>query len=668
MKWKRIFRKNNLKKFFSNNVLFLSYIIISILIECFLRVFTVGGHFYLKAVFADISFLLFIGSFGYLFKPKSRFNYFLTLIIIYSALAIGNVIYFQFYKSFISVDLLATASMMTQVNDSLFAKLRVNQFLFLLFPLIFILINIKLKKIKYYEKLENSEEKIKFKNVITPIGVIVVFLLIVSIYDIKSFYNPWRREKTLQKYGLYVYTINDMVQSIHSRIDNLYDYDNSSLSYRNYYSCKWKDEKIVNEYTNKFKDKNILFIHMESIQNFLVNLKINDKEVIPFLNKLSKEGIYFNKFYPQISVGTSSDTEFTIQTGLMPSSKGTVFVNYYDRNYKSMVNYFNKMNYYTFSAHANNREYWNRDRMYNTIGYDNFIAKDNFDIDEDNSDFIGLGLSDKEFFNQLIPKLKEIKDNHEKYYGTIITLTNHSPFSYNDTFDFNVNMEYSYTNGIGRKITSSAPYLEGTVMGNYIRSAHYADSALKQLFNDLEKNNLLDNTVIVLYGDHEARLAKNEFELLYNYDPISKSILDSDDENYISMDNYAYDLLRNTPLIIWSKDEDLSREVNKTMGAYDLLPTIANMFGFEEKYSLGHDIFNDDEGIVVFPNGNVLTDNVYYSVINEEYISLNENPIGEDYIDNIKSFSDKVLEVSNGIIFNDLIEKEGTKVGKCNKK
>ena len=134
------------------------------------------------------------------------------------------------------------------------------------------------------------------------------------------------------------------------------------------------------------------------------------------------------------------------------------------------------------------------------------------------------------------------------------------------------------------------------------------------------------------------------------------------------MDNYAYDLLRNTPLIIWSKDEDLSREVNKTMGAYDLLPTIANMFGFEEKYSLGHDIFNDDEGIVVFPNGNVLTDNVYYSVINEEYISLNENPIGEDYIDNIKSFSDKVLEVSNGIIFNDLIEKEGTKVGKCNKK
>ena len=668
MKWKKIYKRFNFKKILSNNILFLSYIIISILIECFLRIFTIGGHFYFKAVFADIAFVLFIGSFGYLFRPKGRFKYYFYVLLFYSVLSIANVIYFQFYKSFLSVDLIATASMMTQVNDSLIAKLRFSQFLFLLFPILFLLINIRLKRIKYYEMLENNEEKIKFKNVIIPIGLMVVFLLLVSVYDIKSFYNPWKREKTLQKYGLYVYTINDMIQSIHSSIDNLYNYDNSALSYRNYYACKWKKEKVVNEYTNKFKDKNVLFIHMESIQNFLVDLKINDKEVTPFINKLAKEGIYFSKFYPQISVGTSSDTEFTIQTGLMPSSKGTVFVNYYDRNYKSMVNYFNKMNYYTVSIHANNREYWNRDKMYNTIGYKEFIAKDNFEFEEDGSDIIGLGLSDKDFFKQLVPKLKDIKDNNDKFYGTIITLTNHSPFSYNDIYDFNVNMEYSYTNGRGKKITSSAPYLEDSSMGNYIRSSNYTDSALKGLFNDLEKNNLLDNTIVILYGDHEARLAKNEFELLYNYDPVNRALLDSEDEDYISMDNYAYELLKNTPLIIWSKDEELSREVTKTMGAYDLLPTIANMFGFEEKYSLGHDIFNDDEGIVVFPNGNVLTDNVYYSVINEEYITLNENPIGEDYIDNIKLLSDKVLEISNGIIFNDLIEKEGTKVGKCNKK
>ncbi len=657
--------KEFLKQSCSNNILFISYVILSVTVEIFLRVFTIGGHFYFKAVLASISVVLFIGLFGYLFKPKTRFKYYFICLFFYSALSVANTIYFQFYKSFISVDLIATASMITQVNDSLFAKLRFSQFLFLIFPIIFLFINKYLKKNKYYEKLESRESNIKYRKIIIPLVCVVILLALISIYDISRFYNPWKREKTLQKYGLYVYTLNDMIQSIYSGTNNLYGYDNSALSYRNFYSCKWKENKETNEFTDLFKDKNVLFIHMESIQNFLINLKINEEEVTPFLNKISKEGIYFDKFYPQISVGTSSDTEFSIQTGLMPSSKGTVFVNYYDRKYMTMVNYFNNMNYYTFSTHANNREYWMRDKMYETIGYDDFIAKESYIVDDD--EVIGLGLNDKSFFKQFIPKLKYIKNNNEKYYGTVITLTNHSPFTDNEAYDFNVNMEFSYTNGRGNKITSSAPYLEGTPMGNYLRSSHYADSALKELFDMLKKEELLDNTVVILYGDHEARLQKSEFELLYNYDPINKSIIDSDSEEYISMDNYVYELLKNTPLIIWSSDTKYEKQVDKVMGAYDLLPTIANMFGFEDKYSLGNDVFSSKEGIVVFPNGNVLTDSVYYSFINEEYISLNDNPIGEDYIENIKKYSDDILAVSNGIVFHNLIETEGSKVGKCNK-
>ncbi len=103
-----------------------------------------------------------------------------------------------------------------------------------------------------------------------------------------------------------------------------------------------------------------MFIHAESIQNFLIDLKINDQEITPALNRLSKEGMYFSKFYPQISVGTSSDTEFTLLTGLMPSSSGTVFVSYFDRTYEGMPKFFNELGYYTFSMHANEADYWNR--------------------------------------------------------------------------------------------------------------------------------------------------------------------------------------------------------------------------------------------------------------------------------------------------------------------
>jgi hypothetical protein len=98
---------------------------------------------------------------------------------------------------------------------------------------------------------------------------------------------------------------------------------------------------------------------------------------------------------------------------------------------------------------------------------------------------------------------------------------------------------------------------------------------------------------------------------------------------------------------------------------YDVLPTLANMFGFTEKYSLGHDIFSNNEKIVVFPNGNVITDKIYYSDLNDEYVSFTEEPIEVDYIDKLKEYSNKILDVSNGIIVHDLIKREEEKIGEC---
>ena len=102
------------------------------------------------------------------------------------------------------------------------------------------------------------------------------------------------------------------------------------------------------------------------------------------------------------------------------------------------------------------------------------------------------------------------------------------------------------------------------------------------------------------------------------------------------------------------------------MGMYDILPTVANMFGFEEKYALGHDIFSDNEKIVVFPNGNVLTNKVYYSNLNNNYVVLTDETMDEDYITRISSNAEKILDVSNGIIRHDLIKKEADKIGECN--
>ena len=378
--------------------------------------------------------------------------------------------------------------------------------------------------------------------------------------------------------------------------------------------------------------------------------------------------MYFDRFYPQISVGTSSDTEFTLNTGLMPSSSGTVFVNYYNRTYYSLPKYFNEMGYYTFSAHANNADYWNRKTMHKTLGYQDFYAKDSYVVPSDTSDpnWVGLGLSDKSFFNQLIPILKNIKETKSPFYGTVITLSNHSPFNDLTKYDpFELTMDYTYTDENGKKQSGKASYLENTSMGNYIVSAHYADAALGEFIQLLKDNDLTKNTIIILYGDHEARLAKKQFNLLYNYDPATNDIKDETDPTFVSMENYNYDLLKNTPLIMWSAEKKYSKKISYSMGMYDVLPTLANMFGFKDKYGLGHDIFSKNEKIVVFPNGNILTDKVYYSNLNDEYITLNDTPIDSDYISRIKDYANQILDVSNGIVLHDLIKNEESKIGAC---
>ena len=663
--------KTSVMCFILNNRLFLSFVVLMVLLGLLLHIKTIGGKIVFKAIVSDLFVTLVIAAFGNLITNlKVRYRYYLIWLIFFTLLIISNTIYYGFYQSFLSINLLGTATYVGQVDDSLYAKLHINQFVYIIIPIIFIFINRYLIKHNYYEDITVENNKHLFKRTLAVCGILFICLACsVSKTDGSRFLKLWNRESVVHKYGIYVYTINDLIQSIRPRINTLFGYDEAALKFRDYYACKWEKKKETNEYTDIFKNKNVIFIHGESIQNFVVDLKINDKEITPNLNKLVHSGMYFSKFYPQISVGTSSDTEFTLLTGLMPSSSGTVFVNYYDRTYKGMPEYFNKMGYYTFSAHANNREYWNRAIMHKQLGYKDFYAKDNLIIPTDTSDpdYIGLGLSDKSFFRQLMPILTNIKNNNQKYFGTIITLSNHSPFNDLDKYgEFDLGIPFSYTDEDGNLIEGINDYFNNSSMGGYLKSIHYADEALGELIEELKENNLYENTIFVLYGDHEARLGKKEFDMLYNYRSEDNRVLTEEDEDYYDVYGYNYDLLKNTPLIIWSGEEDFNKEIDSVMGMYDVLPTIANMFGFKEKYSLGNDIFSNNEKIVVFPNGNVLTNRVYYSDLNEEYVTFTDEPIDTDYIDKLKEYSNTILDVSNGIVTHDLIKRESDRIGECN--
>ena len=308
--------------------------------------------------------------------------------------------------------------------------------------------------------------------------------------------------------------------------------------------------------------------------------------------------------------------------------------------------------------HANNADFWNRRTMHQSLGYDRFYSKADYKVTEE--DVIGLGLNDKSFFDQSVEKIKKINKKHESWYGLLIMLTNHTPFSDLDKYgEFPVDIKETVQDENGNPVEVTYPYMEGTKLGNYFKSYHYADEALGEFIQKLDAEGLLENTVLVIYGDHDARLSKKDYNLLYNYDKENDDILDEDDPNYKEYDSYQYELGRKVPFIIWTKDMDgteMNKEVTNVMGMYDVMPTLGNMLGFYNKYQLGHDIFSIKENnIVVFPNGNWVTNKVYYNSQKGEYLSLTGEAISEDEIKKNNAYTTELLDVSNDIIVFDLL-------------
>lgn len=659
--------KRNIVKYFKHNRLFLSYLLLSF-INCFLvRYLTVGNWYNYKTLFIDLSVNAILGSFVYLFKVNKQYYYLAVLMFLNTFVCTVNAIYYSWYSSFASFSLLSALGQVGEVGDAVLAKLKVIYFIYLIPFGLFIYINSRLNKKDYFSYMRKIEKgKIMFVSTLVISTIILgLNMAMVSKGSYSSLQKQWNRESIVKSFGIVIYQGNDLFQTSYSKMNSLFGYDEAARKFVDYYNNRQVEESD-NKYTGMFEGKNVIMMHMESMMTFFVDLKINGVEITPNLNKLTKEGLYFSNFYPEISVGTSSDTEFTVNTSLLPVSSGTVFVSYYNREYVSLEKLLSDKGYYTFSMHGNKASMWNRNKMHPSLGYKDMYFEDKYNIDE----VVGLGLSDHSFYNQIMPILTDIENKNTNYMGTIITLSNHTPF--NDLEHYpELDLTYKTTKlneetGVEEEVVYD--YLEGTKLGNYIKSAHYADMALGEFFDSINNSDVMDNTVFVMYGDHDAKLNKSEFDRYYNYNFETGEIKSSDDPTYINYDYYQNELNRKTPLIIWSKNKKLRTEVKYPMGMIDVLPTISNMLGIKNVFALGHDIFETkNDNIVPFPNGNYLTKKVYYNASKEEYMPLTNEPIDENYIKECKDYTENIIELSNDIIVYDLIKNEKDRINNYEK-
>ena len=707
------------KSYALNNLLVMVFIFSSVFNAFLLRAFTVKFEYnQIKPLLADIALVLFWTVFSYLFKkPKKQFIYLMIFSFIFVVLCVSNSIYFTNYKSFISVSLISTASQLTGVMNAVTENIMEAKDLIFIWQLpamivAYFLIKKRTRDYVTQEREKKQRRKYGLATLCTSFGFAGICCLLLTGTDYSRLAKQWNREYVMGTFGLYTYQASDIVSTINAEINMVFGYDESEEAFTKFYEDKTKtdaEEVKKNDYTNIFKNKNVIAIHAESIQQFCMDTYINGEELTPNLNKLAREGLYFSNFYAQESVGTSSDSEFTFSSSLMPASSGTVAINYWDRDYCTTQKMMKDLGYYVFSMHANNGTFWNRMNLHSSLGYDRFY---NYTTDFDIDETIGLGLSDKSFFRQAVPKIEDISKENDKWFGVMIMLTNHTPFTdIERVSDFEVDFKYQkYNEDTGLYEEMSADFLEGTKLGSYFKSVHYADEALGQFMSDLEKQGLLDDTVVVIYGDHDAKVKAEEYDRYINYDPFTDTVLTEDDPGYTPVDDYYYNLNRKVPFILWSKGGEYEpKEFDQVMGMYDIQPTLGNMFGFYNKYALGHDVLSIPEGeenVVIFPNGNFVTDTVYYDSQKDKYFDLtnyenvmtkiscnqvykdtpnliyedtvhgifksvdesdycqsaiddriNDGVVDEAYISSYSEYANERIDISNAIIYFDMIDK-----------
>mgnify|MGYP003297294173 CR=1 FL=1 len=203
------------------------------------------------------------------------------------AICVINSIYYNYYTSFVSISLLATSVFVKDVGDAVvdFA-IQAKDWVYL-WQFIGLFIVIK----KSFEEFNVVKKKFG--------EVIITSLLIIGIGCALPPYNSWsrliklwNRVSVVNNFGVYVYQIDDMIQSMKPTFNNFFGYDKALKETQDYYNSKSTNES-VNEYTKIFDGKNVIAIHAESLQSFTLDMSFEGKEVTPNINKLLKTGIYF---------------------------------------------------------------------------------------------------------------------------------------------------------------------------------------------------------------------------------------------------------------------------------------------------------------------------------------------------------------------------------------
>ncbi|RQM99610.1 polyglycerol-phosphate lipoteichoic acid synthase LtaS [Staphylococcus warneri] len=554
------------------------------------------------------------------FKGKKAFWFIFVGGFLLTFLLYANVVYFRFFSDFLTFSTLNQAGNVESMGGALGASFKWYDFVYFIDTIIYLFILIFKR-----QWLSTKAFSKKFVPVVMAVSVALFFLnLAFAETDRPELLTRTFDHKYLVKYlGPFNFTVYDGVKTIENNQQKALASEDDLTKVLNY--TKQKRTEPNPEYYGAAKKKNIIKIHLESFQTFLINKKVNGKEVTPFLNKLSsgkEDYTYFPNFFHQTGQGKTSDAELTMDNSIYGLPQGSAYSLKGDNTYQSLPAILDQKQRYTSNVmHGDYKTFWNRDQIYKHFGIDSFYDATYYDMSDENVE--NLGLKDKIFFKDSANYQAKMK---KPFYSHLITLTNHYPFTLDE-----------------KDASIDKPNTGDSTVDGYIQTAHYLDQALEEYVTDLKKKNLYDDSVIMIYGDH--------YGISENHNNAMEKLLGEK----ITPAKFT-DLNRTG---FWIKVPGKSGGINKEYaGQMDVMPTILHLVGIDTKNYImfGTDLFSKQHNDVVpFRNGDFITKD--YKYVNGKLYSNKDNELltkkPKDFEKNQKQV-EKDLEMNDSLLNGDL--------------
>lgn len=582
--------------------------------------------------------LLLIGLALYVKRTKLFYGLALAIYLVLFAWLFSNAIYYREFSDYISIStMLATSSVSAGLGEAALKLFRFWDVIYFLDGFLLIYLAVR-RRIRLDTKSFNKRASFAITALASMLFSINLFLAEIDRPELLT--RGFSSTYIVRALGLPAFLVYNANQTYNAHKDRSGATAEDLIPVEEYVTSHYA--KPNDQYFGMAKGRNVIYIHLESLQQFVIDykLQVDDKEyeVTPFLNSLyhSESTFAFSNVFNQVKAGKTSDAETMIETSLFGLNQGSFMVQYGGTNTQQAAPYIlSQAGGYTSAVfHGNAASFWNRNNTYKQWGYHYFFDQSYFSEATDENSF-QYGLNDKIMFADSIQYLERMQ---QPFYAKFITVSNHYPYT---------------TSLIGDEVGFPLADTDDETINGYFATANYLDSSVKAFFDYLKATGLYEKSVIVLYGDH--------YGISNSRNPDLAPLLGKNSETWTDHDNA---MLQRVPYMVVIPGMTSGTIIDTYGGEIDALPTLEHLLGIraDQYLQVGQDLLSPDNsqivamrtsGTFITPTYTSYAGKLYYTQTGEEITNPDEATTAE--VEAIREAANAQLKASDAIQTGDLI-------------